>query len=126
MKEMAFTSIKVTYEGTTRRMNVGEGTEWSDITARFSSLFDIHPPKSMLFTYIDSDGATITLSSIDELREALGDGVARFEIDVARVEVLSPDHEEEGANSLPRDGDVISSIGMKREGTRSLSGIYYR
>ena len=128
---MAFTSIKVTHESTTRRMNVGEVTKWSDITARFSSLFDIHPPESVMFTYVDSDGITITLSSIDELREALGDGVARFEIDTARAGVRSttrpPDHEEEGANSLPHDDDdVIPSIGMKREGIRNLSSIYYR
>ena len=117
---MAFTSIKVTYEGTTRRMNVGEDTKWSDITARFSSLFNIHPPESIMFTYVDSDSATITLSSIDELREALGDNVVGFEIVVARAVVRSADREGEGAELLLRDGDVIPLIGMKREGMAVL------
>src|SRR4051794_38491527 len=49
-QSMDNTAIKVTYESTTRHMNISKVTEWSDIMGRFSSLFDIHPPKSITFT----------------------------------------------------------------------------
>ncbi|KAG6334535.1 hypothetical protein ID866_4551 [Astraeus odoratus] len=58
-------------DGITRRVNFDERPNWSDLSAKIATLFNI-PTENVAVSYVDADGDEITLSSDEELREFYG------------------------------------------------------
>jgi hypothetical protein len=64
-------NIKVTYESTSRRLNIFSTTTWSELENQFHNLFNIPKEIPITVTYTDEEGDVITLSSDLELQEVL-------------------------------------------------------
>ena len=72
-------SIKVTNNNTTRKIPIEETSSWGEIVERLSNFFSLGTESPEL-TYLDQENDLITLSTIDELREAISDGVKTFNL----------------------------------------------
>jgi len=133
--------VKITYGKEMRRFShLADSLSWSGLSKRVVELFGLPPASRLALTYIDDDGDNITLSTDDELTDAVGlalsntPSVLRLTL-VRPVKSESPKKERPtpSAQALP-DGvapelapflrSMASQLGNLPEGLRSMLANY--
>ncbi|RUS12764.1 hypothetical protein BC937DRAFT_87080 [Endogone sp. FLAS-F59071] len=75
-------AIKVVYDGILRRITIQPTTEWSELSLILTHLFSLPPSASSEITlsYTDADNDTITVDTTLEIRDAIAQGVNKFQL----------------------------------------------
>jgi hypothetical protein len=113
-------SIKVTKSNVTRKIRVDDTSSWEVVSQRILEVFP-SSAESLALTYVDRDNDVITLSTIVELRDALGDGVKKFDLALSMDQDPSASDSAAEATTVTtkREGDVGSDDeGTSRSKTR--------